>query len=457
MADMITEQAVQRAQQQRLVKDYEKDTSVRVIDLGYRPRPFQAKIHTKLKRFNVLVCHRRFGKTVLSKAEIGDRALVCPHENPQYAYIAPTYTQAERVAWKYFKDAFRELPGFISNEQKLRITFDRPDKGDVVTILLLGADNPDSIRGIYLDGVVMDEYAQCEPRIFGEIIRPLLADRKGWAIFIGTPKGQNHFYDMFQHAQMRMQEEKSTWYACVYKASMTKVLDAEELNEARLSMSREQYEQEFECSFTAALTGAYYGEAMAAIEAKGQIKDFLYDPKLTVTTAWDLGIDDSTAIWFVQTLRDEVRVVDYYEVNGKGLPDIIKHIKALPYTYEEHLLPHDAGAREMGTGVTREETMRTLGLSNTRVCARQGVEDGINAVRLLLPRCWFILNKTSLGQSALKNYQRKYDGKNKLYMNKALHDWSSHGSDAFRTLAMNLRGGSHAKRLQELKRFSTYD
>lgn len=413
-----------------------------MIDIGYVPRPFQQEIHNHLKRFNVLVCHRRFGKTILAIMEIIDKALNNDRWNPQYAYIAPTYAQAKRVAWEYLIFFTSNIPGAKANKQELTVTIPRPGKDgkqDKIKIMLLGADNPDSLRGIYLDGCVLDEYAQCHPMIWGEIIRPALSDRKGWAIFIGTPKGENHFYKIYRDAGMLMEQGRN-WYRSVYKADETGVLDEEELDDARATMSEEEFEQEYLCSFNAALIGAYYGKYLRALEKKGHILDFGYEPDCPVRTYWDLGISDTTAIWFVQTVGNEIRVIDYIENSGVGIDWYIKEIQKKPYIYEfsGHGIPHDGAARELGTGKSRQETMRELGLL-THVIPRQSVADGIHAVRMLLQKnIYFHKTKCAKGLESLKNYQRKWDGKNNMFLDKPLHNWASNGSDAFRMLALDL-------------------
>lgn len=420
--------------------------SIQEIDLGYRPRPLQAKLHSELKRFNVLVCHRRFGKTVFSIMEMIDQALRNDRKNPQYAYIAPTYGQAKRVAWEYLKDFTKHIPGAKANEADLRIDIPRPDRDDKVRFMLLGAENPDSIRGIYLDGVILDEFAQCSPDIWGQVIRPLLSDRMGWAIFIGTPKGQNHFYDMYQ---MALGIDKS-WYTAIYRASETGIVPSDELEDARMGMSEEEYDQEFECSFTAALMGSYYGKYINELDKQKRITGVPHDPATTVDTYWDLGISDSTAVWFIQVVGREFHVIDYLESSGVGLDWYVKQIKAKGFVYGEHWIPHDGAARELGTGKTRQESLRELGLS-TKIVPRQTVADGIHAVRMVLPKCWFDQGKCARGINALKNYQRKWDAKNKMFVDKPLHDWSSNGADAFRMFGLVADVG-RAQRMKNLPR-----
>lgn len=431
--------------------DVEAYENVERVDLGYTPRPFQAMLHNRLKRFNVLVCHRRFGKTVFSIMEMIDRALRCDLKNPQFAYIAPTYGQAKRVAWEYLKDFTKNIPGAVANEADLRIDIPRPERGDKIRFMLLGAENPDSLRGIYLDGVVLDEYAQCDPTIWGQVIRPALSDRIGWAIFIGTPKGQNHFFDIYQ-AAMGLE----TWYVATHKASETQVVDANELLEAQATMSDEEYEQEYECSFAAALIGAYYGKYMNELEKKKQITKVPYDVNAVVDTYWDLGISDTTAIWFIQHVGQEIHVIDYMEMSGKGLEYITAQIKSKPYVYGNHYIPHDGAARELGTGVTRQETLLNFGLRTT-IVPRQSVADGINGVRLALPRCWFDADNCQKGLAALKNYQRKWDAKSKMFLDRPLHDWSSNGADAFRQFGLTFNPARRRNNWNDLPRTASSD
>lgn len=411
-----------------------------IVSTGYVPRAHQAYVHTNKKRFNVLSCHRRFGKTHLSANEMIHCGLQNELLNPQYAYIAPTYGQAKRVAWDVFKEYLKNIPGVEFNESELRADIRRPSRRDRVRIMLLGAENPGALRGLYLDGVVLDEYAEMNPEVWSMVIRPALSDRLGWAIFIGTPRGQNHFYEIYRQA-----EGKPDWFRAIFKASETKIIPLAELEAAAAIMSEEEYEQEYECSFQAALVGAYYGKSLSKLEAKNRITSVPFDSSLNVLTAWDLGIDDSTAIWFVQLHRTEVRVIDYMEGSGEGLEYYIKEINNKPYVYGGHLFPHDIAVRDLITGKTRLEIVKSLGLKNVKVAAKLTVADGIQASRNLLDRCWFDkdnCNQGRLGEQrgleSLKNYQKKWDSKNKIYLSTPKHDWASHGADAFRTLAVAL-------------------
>lgn len=375
--------------------------------------------------------------------ELLDQSLRCNLKNPQYAYIAPTYGAAKRIAWDILKDYAKNIPGVTFNEADLRLEIPRPAHGDKIKIILLGAENPGSIRGIYLDGVVLDEFAECDPTIWSQVVRPALSDRLGWAIFIGTPKGRNHFYDILNAAK-----DLKDWYTAIYKASQTGVIPQSELEAAKQTMSEDEYAQEYECDFAAALVGAYYGKEMAEARQSNRISRVPVEPSSPVNTAWDLGIDDSTAIWFWQRLGKEVRIVDYLEVSGDGLTDIVKALRVKGYDYGKHILPHDVQVRELGTGVSRLETLKKLGLGKIEVAPKLSIEDGINASRVLIKKSWFDKEKCERGISALENYERKWDAKNKIFTSKPLHNWASHGADAWRMLAVAIQ--DHRPEQQEI-------
>lgn len=402
----------------------------------YNVRPQFVGFHNRLERFAVGVAHRRAGKTVACISDLIKGAVTCELERPRFAYLAPLRTQAKDVAWNYLKHYGTAVPGSEAFEYELRVDF--PNGGRV---RLYGADNPDALRGLYLDGVVLDEYAQMRPGLWSEVIRPALSDRKGWAVFIGTPMGRNAFYELMYGSpdgSWAGAVNDPEWFTFTLKASETGLVDTPELESARKSMTEDQYAQEYECSFDAAVIGAYYGVTMRQLEEQGHIGKLPYEPRLQVTTAWDLGIGDSTAIWFIQQNANELRVIDYYESSGVGLDHYAKVLAEKPYAYREHLLPHDAEVKELGTGRSRVETLRSLGVV-PRVLPAQSVEDGINAVRTLLPTCWFDEEKCARGIEALRQYRREYDDKLKAFKQRPLHDWTSHAADAFRYLAMGLR------------------
>ena len=405
------------------------------IVIPYRPRYPQCEIHDALERYRfvVLVAHRRLGKTVCVINHLIKQALLCTKERGIFVYVAPYRNQAKNIAWAYLKHYTDPLPGRVINESDLSVTL--PGGAQV---RIFGADNPDALRGLYFDGVVLDEVAQMDPQVWGEIIRPALADRQGFAVFVGTPKGTNLFYRLYTHACAAMLESVSGWYAALYRVDETGVIPEAELNALKSEMSEEAFRQEFLCDFAAALPGAYYGRHMEAARNEGRITTVLHEPSLPVITVWDLGIGDSTAIWFAQQLRNEVRLIDYYEASGVGLEHYAKVLKDKPYTYDRHLFPHDVRVAELGSGKTRLETLRGLGISGKDV-ANIPVDDGINAVRMLLPRCWFDAQKCARGIDALVQYQTEWDDKLHIFKAKPRHDWTSHAADAFRYLAVGLR------------------
>jgi phage terminase large subunit len=376
------------------------------------------------------VTHRRAGKTVACIHDLQRQALRCPRVRPRFAYLSPFLRQSKAVAWDYLRAAMSSarVAGATVHESELRV--DYPGGAQV---RLYGADNPDAMRGVYFDGVVLDEYADMDPRVWSEIIRPALADRRGWAVFIGTPRGRNAFFELWRRSQT-----EEGWFSMMLKASQSGLIPDSELELARRDLTEEQYAQEFECSFDAAVVGAYYGKLMARAEAERRIAGVPYDPAAPVWTAWDLGIRDATAIWFAQVIGREIRIIDYYEASGVDLGHYVREINARPYACAGHIVPHDAQAKELGTGKSRLEVMESLGLRPITLAPLHRVEDGINAVRMFLPKCWFDARKCARGIDALKLYRAEYDDKLQALRPHPVHDWTSHAADSFRYLALTL-------------------
>jgi hypothetical protein len=397
------------------------------IVIPYSPREQQSEIHNLIddKRFSVVVAHRRMGKTVSAINHLIKAAILNGKEAPRYAYIAPTYGQAKRVAWDYLVKYAMPMGG-TENISELRVDFWGR------RIQLYGSDNPESLRGQYFDGVILDEIGDQNPKIWTDIVRPALADRLGWCLFIGTPKGHNHFKELRDRS-----EREDDWGLLEFKASETKVIAESELRAAKSEMGDDKYLQEFECSFDAAVEGSYYGQIINDLEEKRHIQEIPRDDLCKMVTAWDLGMGDSTAIWVAQIAGSEVRLIDYYENNGVGLDNYVTWLRNNNYDKAEHILPHDVQVRELGTGKSRMEMLTNAGLE-VRIAPRMGVDDGIQAVRRLLPRCWFNVPNVKIGLNALKNYRRAYDEKRKIFFERPMHDWSSHASDAFRYLAIGL-------------------
>jgi hypothetical protein len=408
-----------------------------LISTGYKPRPIQAELHQKAKRFNVLVAHRRLGKSIWAVNEVIDVLLQCPHKHPQGVYMAPYREQAKKVVWQYFKDYTKMIPGMKPNEAELRIDIPRQD--DVVKIYVMGCDNPVSFEGLYFDIAVLDEYGRIAPSVWSTQIRATLADRKGKAIFLGTPKGQNDFYKKYMLALKRMKEGNEEWFAAMYKASETGVLPQEELDSMKEEMDEDEFEQEMECSFNAGITGAFYKRQLKEARDSGRITIVPHDPNLEVYTYWDLGISDTMVIWFVQQHMGRKHVIDYFEDSGMEISYYAKMLKEKPYVYAEHVLPHDARARELQSGVSRVRALEDLGIRPCRVLERLPVYDGISAVRQLFPTCWFDAEKCEKGLNALQNYVKSWDVRNKTFSSQPHHNWASHSADGFRCFAMGVR------------------
>ena len=422
------------------------------VKIPYKPRSLQAEMHKSVKRWNVLVMHRRFGKTVWAVNHLIRHALTCELPRPRVAFVAPTFTQAKRIAWDYVKYYASVIPAVSFNETELRVDF--PNGG---RLMLLSAENPDSLRGIYLDLCVFDEFGMQNPRVWGEVVRPALSDREGAAVFLGTPAGHNHFFDLLEQAKSEEQEGSEQWYWKVVKASQSELVKKEELEAAKAQMTPEQYEQEYECSFTAAIIGAYYGKLLSDADDNGRVTRVPYDPAYPVHTAWDLGINDSTAIWFAQVFRGgSINVIDYYENSGVGLDHYAEILRQKDYHYGDHLAPHDIEVRELGSGKSRLETAFSLGI-RFRVIPKMKIADGINAARMMLPKCFFDREKTYDGLEMLRQYRQEWDERKKVFRDHPRHDYTSHSADAFRYLAVGLENRQAAVRPAQKMAMNEYN
>ena len=374
-------------------------------------------------------------------------AVLCEKPNPRVSYIAPTFTQAKRIAFDYLKVFAEKIPMVRFHETELRC--DLPNGG---RIQLLGAENPSSLRGIYLDYCVLDESADMPESLFPEVIRPALADRKGGALFIGTPRGQNSFYELYENAK-----GTEGWYTATFKASETKIVDDEELHASKMMMSSDQYAQEFECSWVANVAGSVYGKALTECMEEGRITKVPYDKSHKVDTFWDLGIGDSTAIIFAQKVGRAIHIIDYYEARGEGLDFYVKILQDKNYLYGEHYAPHDIDVRELGTGKSRRETAWDLGI-NFRVVPKLPIEDGIHASQMLLKRVWFDKENCKPLLEALRQYHRAYNERLRTFRKTPVHDWSSHAADAFRYLSTGIKENNVWKEQAPQKvAQSTYD
>ncbi len=390
------------------------------------------RFHCRGERWAVIVAHRRCGKTVACIMELLTRALATSKRDARYAYIAPFREQAKTAAWNYLKHYAGPVvrdPEKDFRESELAVRLANGSQ-----IRLFGADNPNALRGMYLDGVVLDEFADMRPSLWGEVIRPTLSDRNGWAVFIGTPRGKNEFWRVYDDAATL-----PGWMRVFLPVSQTKLLSDAELADARRTMTEAQYEQEYECSFEAAIIGAVYAKELIA--AQDRIKSVPYDPALLVHTAWDIGYGDSTAIWFYQLLNGAVRVIDFYEDSGEAAPFYASVLARKAYQYGTCWLPHDANNGNAASGLTFAEVMRQNGF-RCEITAKLSLEEGVNAARMMFPRCTFDADKCKEGLEALRAYRWAYNQRMSELKATPVHDWSSHCADAFRYMAIAARSAN---------------
>jgi len=371
--------------------------------IPYHPRPWQMELHKKLKRFSVIVMHRRAGKSVFVINHMLVSALRCTLPNPQYYFIAPTFAQSKRIAWRYLHTFTENIPGVIFNEADLKLTLPHNN----AQIMLLSGENYHSLKGVYSNGTALDEYQDMSPLVWEEAVRPTLSDKQGWCIFAGTPRGNNHFKKIYDYAREGGNEE---WFSALYKTGDTGVIPESELVSAKATMDPEIYAQEYECSFAAGLQGSYFAHELDKLQEAGNITRVPHDPSLLVSTAWDLGISDTTAIWFFQVVRGAPRIIDFYETSGKDLSEIVLDMRDKKYNFGEHLVPHDANTRDLKTGKTTQQVLYKLGLRKIRlipVVKRKRIS--IDAARMLIKQCVFDVDKCKDGIKALYAYRKKWN------------------------------------------------
>ena len=413
-----------------------------IIPHNYTPRPYQmglwnAMIDDKKKRA-IYVWHRRAGKDLLALNRILYSAMF--EAVGTYWHIFPSYAQGAKSVWQETNSEGRKYIDYIpqeliakKNEKELKITL---KNGSIYQIV--GSDNPDSLRGAGIKGAVFSEYAEQDPRAWGTI-QPMLLENNGWAMFNFTPKGQNHAYELFKMAQ----KMPDVWHSEIKTAEETGVFTQEQLEQVKAEILSEGktldfFNQEFLCSFNNPIEGAYYSKIIDDLDKQGRIGNFPHNPALPVFTFWDLGIGDATTIWFAQFVGNEIRIIDYIEDNNRGLASYIKEVKDKIYIYEQHYAPHDIQIREFTNGKSRLETAYELGL-RFMIAPKLSIDDGIDAVRSILPKCFFNEATTRRGLLTLKNYKKEFDNKNNTFKLQPKHDWASHGADAFRYLAVSYR------------------
>ena len=407
------------------------------IPYKWRPRKYQMKLWNYLENGGkraVAVWHRRAGKDSLS---LNWTAVAAMQRVGVYWHMLPLQTQARKVVWdaidkqgrRVIDQVFPKALRKSINAQEMKIELLNGSIWQCV-----GSDSYNSLVGANPVGVVFSEYSIADPAAW-DFIRPILAENDGWALFIYTPRGRNHGLTLFETA-----EAAEGWFVQKLGVNETRAISKAAVEaERQAGMDESIIQQEFYCSFDAALKGSYYGMLLNELENNGRIGSVPYDPASLVTTAWDLGVGDSTAIWFFQTNGAEVFIIDYYEASGVGLDHYVKVLKDKPYVYtDDNIFPHDIGVHELSSGKSRLDLLAGLGVRG-HVLPRAGVESGIAAVRLLLPRCRFDKEKCAKGLEALRQYQRAWDDQRKDFQPKPLHDWTSHAADAFRYLACGIK------------------
>ena len=406
---------------------------------AYTPRPQFLPFHSSHDRWRVLVAHRRSGKTVASVNELIERASYFPRNDGQFAYVAPQLKQAKRIAWAYLKRYSQHIAKRV-NEAELYVELINGSK-----IFILGADDPDNARGFYFDGIVLDECAQIKPSFWTEVIRPALSDRRGWGIFLGTPKGKgNFFYTLYKRALSAPQK----FFLLELKASQTGLIGPKELAELREDMDDAEYAQEYECSFDAALVGSYYGTHINTLARNGHIvvKD-LWDRSLPVSVAMDLGYNDAATAWFWQINDGCLNFIDYEERTGLDAEEFIQQVfQQKPYRYDIFWLPHDAKHKTFATKKSVIDTFRDYYEPNQikrapDPDAGNRVFHGIDAVRKVLRKYPIYFCKTTCeqGLESLKNYSREWSHKQSQFLDHPKHDKWSHGADAFRYACLSIQ------------------
>jgi len=404
------------------------------VTLPFAPRPWQVPLLNDPCPRIVAVVHRRAGKSTALMWRGLRRALLCRKPLPRVVHILPFGVMWARTGlWDQLTRAADSLPGAVIRRSEMAI---RLANGAIFQCG--GADNQDSWRGGYADEVILDEFDDHPQTMVPLVIEPMLADRDGVLVRSGTPKGRGLLQAAYDRARITPGHS-----AYLLDYTKTNTLSAEAIERLRVEMSIEEFGQEMLCSFDAPNSGAYYGRLMNDAETEGRITGVPHDPNLKVWTAWDLGIDDSTAIWCAQITRGgEWRMIDYYESSGVGLDHYAQWLRSKPYIYERHLLPHDAAVRELGSGRSRTETLAGLGVTPHRQVGQHSVADGINAVRLILPRAWFDAERCAGGIKSLRNYRREWNENAQTWRSSPVHDFASHGADAARYLALGVREAS---------------
>lgn len=413
------------------------------IPYKWQPRDYQKPLWDALNsgfQRAIYVWHRRAGKDLFGLNWLISEAIFGTPGT--YWHIFPSFKQGKRAIWqesdlngrKYLDYFPKELIVGKPNDQEMKIKL---WNGSIYQIV--GSDDVDSLRGSGVKGVILSEFAEQRPNVW-ETIEPMIMASRGWALFNFTPKGRNHAFDLYN-----MAEKNPKWYCQTLTVDDTKeqVFTKEQIEQTKQQFldsgkTLDLFNQEYYCSFNNAIEGAYYSEQLAKAREEGRIAKVPHDSRLEVDTWWDLGVNDSTAIWFSQQVGNEIRWIDFYQDNGKGLADYIKLVKEKPYIYNTHNAPHDIEVREFTSGKSRLEIAQSLGLTFERV-PNIPVQDGIDAVRMIFSRCVFDEEKCKDGLNSLSHYRKEFDEKRVVFKDKPYHDWASDAADAFRYGAVGIR------------------
>lgn len=438
---------------------------VRHVVIPYVPRKWAQVFHDSLRRFAALILHRRAGKTTavlnhhlraaldddwerrrllslrpdLSEREIAE--LLKPPGGRHYGHILPTLKQAKSVAWDKLKHYANVIPGYLPNESELMIRLPNGNK-----VQLFGADNPDSFRGMAFSGLSFDEYSQMPEHIFSEVLSKALADHLGYAVWLGTIKGRDHLFktwDAFRQNPLLnfalwqdIDRSLSTEDGVTIKVLETAMEDDRKLVAQGL-MSQDEFDQEWYLSTEAAIQGAFYRQQMYDALKQGRLTRVPWDPALPVDTDWDIGMVDAAALIYSQSTRaGEVRLIDYDEAEGEPLPYFLKRMREKPYVYGKHYPPWDSTVKQFGSGKSTMEVAAELGLRFEYPDKNPGVQAGIDAARMLLPKCWFDEKKAERLIECLRNYRKTFNARLDTFTGVPVHNQFSHGADAFRGLAV---------------------
>ena len=362
------------------------------------------------------------------------------YENPGvYYYIFPTYSQAKKVIWdsitndgKKILDYFPEELVIQKNSQEMKIRMQAKD-GQESLFQLIGSDNYDTLMGTNPKGCVFSEYALQDPMAY-QYIRPILTANGGWALFISTPRGKNHLWQLAELAK-----NSPDWFYIKLTVEDTGHIPLEEIEKERAEgmMSEDLIQQEYYTSFEMGVEGSYYSKYLDLARRDARVGVVPWENGFKVHTAWDIGVHDSTAIIFFQVIGQTIRIIDCYENNKEGLEHYANVLQSKPYLYGTHIAPHDIRVKEWGSGITRFEKARQLGIKFT-LADDYEIPDGIEACRSLFSKLWVDQIKCESLLKALENYRQEYDSKRKVYKARPLHDWSSHFADAFRYMAVSM-------------------